>query len=121
MKKNQSYFIDVINLLPVGSDCYIQSPDLDDEIMLSMMHQTQFNYYKCIKLAGSDREKFMKQIETPFILNYFQNIEIKFNDMLLFEGHDGMEYGTISKSVILPQHFIDEYINGDYCKVSDEW
>jgi hypothetical protein len=121
MEKNQIYFIDVINLLPIGSDCFIQAPDLEDEAMLGLLHPTQFDYYKSINLTGSGREQFLKQIETPFILNYFQNIEIKFNDKLLFEGHDGMEHGTISKSVVLPQHFIDEYVNGDYCIVSADW
>jgi len=89
--------------------------------MLSMLHPTKFPYYKSVILAGPDRKSFLKQIEVPFILNHFQSVEIKFNDRLLFEGYDGMEYGSISKSILLPQKFINEYINGEYCIVSTEW
>lgn len=121
MEMNQSYFIDVIKLLPVESDCYIQSPDLEDESILSIMHPTQFDYFKIIKLAGSDRDKLIKQIEIPFILNYFQSIEIKFNETLLFEGHDGMEYGTISKSIIIPEWFKKKYISTGFCAISNQW
>ena len=85
------------------------------------MSITQFEYYKEIKLTESNKLKLAEIIEGLNIEDDFQSLEIRYNNQLLFEGYDGMEYGTISKTYNLPIWFIDKYIKNDMCIVSSEW
>jgi hypothetical protein len=113
--------IDVLDILPPVVECYIQSPDLEDEIIQKMMKETAFPYYKLITVNSLNRAKLIDRIKGHNINVYFQNIQIKNNGNLLFEGYDGIEFGIISKSISIPLWFKGEYILNGLCMVSDEW
>lgn len=51
---------------------------------------------------------------------YIQNMQVKKDGILLFEGFDGVEFGTISKTILIPEWFKEKYIP-DTCTVSMEW
>ena len=121
MSETRSLLLDVINILPENIDCYIQAPSLDDEVTLSLMQTTQFDYYKVINLNGQNKERFIQRIKEADVESYFHSVEIKLNSQLLFEGHDGVEFGTISNTVNLPQWFIDNYVTDGLCAVSNTW
>jgi len=121
MTKMQSYSIDILNILPDDTNCFIQAPNLMDLEILKMMQKTEFEYYKLIKLTDSNKKKIIEKIATQNIVQDFQSIEIRDNTYLLFEGYDSMEYGTISKRVQLPNWFVDKYIKGEIYNVSTEW
>ena len=121
MSEKRSFLLDVINILPEDIDCYFQAPSLDDESILSLMQTTQFDYYKVISLSGLNKTRFIQRIKEADIESYFHSVEIKLNNQLLFEGYDGVEYGTISNTVKLPQLFIDDYVNTGLCNVSEAW
>jgi hypothetical protein len=121
MKNIESLLIDVLNILPEGVDCYIQAPSLEDEVVLSMMNDTEFNYYKIIKLDDITKEKFLERVKNYPISVYFQSIEIRLKNKLLFEGYDGVEFGIISYTIVLPEWFVAKNIKTKTCGVSNEW
>lgn len=115
-----SFLIDVLKILPEKVECFIQSPSLDNEIIQEMFQNTDFDYYKLIFLDETNKDKFLKQeLETAFSI-YIQNIEIKGNGVLLFKGYDGVEFGTISKKISIPEWFKEKYIP-DTCMISSDW
>lgn len=122
MTETQSYIIEVINLVPHNSICFIQAPDIEDSSALNNLLMTsEFGYYKQVTLSPANKEKISEIIKDEEVEGYFQSIEIRYNGKLYFEGYDGMEYGTISKDLNVPENFIKGYINGGMCIVSNEW
>lgn len=121
MDENNSLLLDVISILPDGVDCYIQAPSLEDEVILGLMSPTQHEYYKSIKLEGVNKEVFLQRVKNNPIEEYFHSVEIKLDDKLLFEGYDGIEFGTISNTIKLPEWFREKYIKAEMCNISNEW
>lgn len=115
-----SFFIDVLNILPEKVECFIQAPSLDNVIIQEMFENTDYDYYKLLSLDETNKKTVLRQeLETSFSI-YIQSIEIKENGVLLFEGFDGVEYGTISKHILIPNWFKEKYIP-DTCVVSSDW
>ncbi len=121
MTVTQSYTIDIIKLVPDDSICYIQAPSNDNSQFLNLMKPSQFEYYLQIVLTPANKELLTKVIANDNVEEYFQSIEIRHNNQLLFEGYDGMEYGTVSKNLKLPVEFIEKYIGEEMYIVSKEW
>lgn len=118
--KYNEFFIDLFNILPESVTCFIQAPSLENNIIKNMLQDSEYDYYKLVTINSVNKEKFISQeIETSFSM-YIQKIEIKQNNVLLFEGFDGIEFGIISKTVILPDWFKIKYIS-DVCTISKEW
>jgi hypothetical protein len=63
----------------------------------------------------------LKKIANTEFQRDIQHILIKHNDILLFEGYHGVEFGIISNKIDLPDTFIAKYVNRDFCTISDEW
>lgn len=121
MNEDNSLLLDVISILPDGVNCYIQAPSLEDEIVLSLMSSTKHEYYKCIKLEGADKDVFLHRLKNYPIEEYFHSIEIKLDDKLLFEGYDGVEFGTISNTIKVPEWFTDKYFKAEMYNISNKW
>ncbi len=68
-----------------------------------------------------NKEILNKIIEVENCEKYFQSVEIKINNKLIFEGYDGMVYGTISKDLQLPNSFIKAHKENEMYIVSKEW
>jgi hypothetical protein len=85
------------------------------------MQRSPLEYYKQIVLTPPNKTFLSHIVAEEGIQEYFQSLEIRFNDRLLFEGHDGMEIGTISKSLTLSNRFIENYVEKGLCLVSTEW
>jgi hypothetical protein len=121
MTTEKSFFIEILNIIPLNSVCYLQAPNLELLKLLKNLEDTEYSYYKSIKINPVNKKLIIDSILYDDIQNDIQSIQIRFNDTLLFEGFDGVKYGTISKSIDLPNHFIENYINDDFCNISDEW
>lgn len=121
MNNIQSLLLDVITILPNEIDCYIQAPSLEDDVILSLMNTTKNDYYKCIKLTGPAKDIFMERIVNFQIEGYFQSIEIRLNEKLLFEGYDGVEFGIISNTIRIPQWFVNKYLKTGMCSTAKDW
>lgn len=121
MDETQEYFIDILKLAPINSDCYVQSPH--DEILnvLNNLGAKNEPVYKVIKLTDENKEKLIQATFHKHIEEFIQSMEIRFNDKLFFEGYDGMEYGTISNTITLPGWFLDKYVRAEMCNISNEW
>ncbi|MES2330368.1 MAG: hypothetical protein V4539_12245 [Bacteroidota bacterium] len=121
MTDTQTYFIDIINLVPNNSICFIQAPSLENSSLLNVLTPSPFAYYKQIILTVLNKEILNKIIEVENCEKYFQSVEIKINNKLIFEGYDGMVYGTISKDLQLPNSFIKAHKENEMYIVSKEW
>ena len=121
MSNKKTLLVDVISILPDEVDCYIQAPSLEDVVILGLMSTTRYEYYKCIKLNSPNKEIFINRVMGYPIEEYFQSVEIRLNDKILFEGYDGVEFGIISNSIKLPEWFMDTYIKTGMCNSSNEW
>ena len=121
MTETQTYFIDIINLVPDNSVCFIQAPSLENSQLLNLVSASPVEYYKQIILTESNKESLNKIVEVENCEEYFQSVEIKFRGKLLFEGYDGMGYGTISKDLKLPDSFVTAHKNKEIYTVSTEW
>lgn len=121
MRENQTLIIDVINIMPDGVDCYVEAPSLDDEVVLNLMKPTKYDYFTVIKLDAEHKKILIKRILDGEVHEYFQRVEIRDGDKLLFEGYDGVEFGIISKDVALPADFARKHINQDSCNISADW
>lgn len=115
-----NFLIDILSILPKKIECFIQAPSLDNNIIQEMLQNSDYEYYKLLQLDEGKKEKFIiQELETSFGM-YIQKIEIKENGILLFEGFDGVEYGTISNKVSIPKWFKERYIP-DTCLISTHW
>lgn len=121
MTDTQTYFIDIIKLVPDNAVCFIQAPSLDNSQLLGILLPSPFGYYKQITLTPSNKEDLAKIVELENCEEHFQSVEIKFNDKLLFEGYDGMEYGTLSRDLNIPLSFEKAYKYNEMYTVSTEW
>ena len=122
MTETQSYIINVIQLVPENSICFIQAPNIECHSALNNLFMpSEFSYYQQVTLSHANKEAISDIIKDEEVEGYFQSVEIRHDGKLYFEGYDGMEYGTISKDINLPESFIKDYINGGMCIVSNEW
>jgi len=121
MTNQQSFFIAVLNLMPNGAKIFIQAPSMDTESFLLIMKDSEYDYFKTIDLTPENRKILLKEISKSEAQDEIQRIEIRFNNNLLFEGFDGVEFGTISNSINLPENFISKYFEGHIITVSKDW
>jgi hypothetical protein len=117
---DNNFFVDILKILPDKLECFIQAPSLKNPVIERMFQDSGYNYYKLLQLDKTRKDEIIKQeIETSFAM-FIQNIKIKVNGILLFEGFDGVEYGTFSKEMFIPEWFKIKYIP-DICMISTEW
>jgi len=121
MITEKTFFIEILNLLPNNSVLYIQAPDLNSIKISNILKETEFPYYQSIHLNDENRMQIIDSVLTEDVLGYIHSAEIRFKSKLLFEGYDGMEFGTISKEIVLSEKFKNSYIEGDMCTISTEW
>ena len=115
------FLVDILNILPVEVDCYIQAPSLEDIDILDMMNDTVYGYYQCLHINYDNKNFIIDKFQKETIVEYFNSIEIKEGKKLLFEGFDGIESGTISKTVNIPNWFKEKYKEDWTYSISKEW
>lgn len=121
MLPSKNLLIDVLSILSIEIDCFIQAPSLEDEIIQSLMSESEFDYFKLIKINNQNRNIIINHFLHNDIIQYFQSIQLKQDSKLLFEAYDGVEYGIVSKDVIIPDWFNTVYISDGTCIVSKNW
>lgn len=120
MKVDSNLFIDILTILPDELVCYIQAPSLENTNIVKMLRDSDLYYYKLLYINTINKQEIVNQeITNPFSA-FIQNIRINVGKSMLFEGFDGVEYGTLSKKLIIPEWFKKKYIP-DTCMVSQEW
>lgn len=117
------FFVDILNILPEELDCFIGTYDLDDDIVLNLMSDVKNggDFDKFIHLNKHNKKLFIERLTKTTIAEYFQIIEIKMNNVLLFKGYDGIESGKISKKITIPAWFKEKYKEDWDYSISLEW
>src|SRR5690606_4052343 len=118
--EHNNFLVDILSILQHEVECLIQAPSLENSTIQKMKESSKYDYYNVINLTEGNKEEFINEEFTNSIRNYIQNIQIRKGDSLLFEGYDGVEYGIISKHLIIPDWFIKKYVP-DTCTISNEW
>lgn len=122
MENNEMFFVDVIGILPNKIDCFISSYDIEDEIAIALMSDiNEGDFDKYININESNKNIFINRLKKATVVEYFQSIEIKKDSILLFRGYDGIESGTFSKIVNIPDWFKEKYKEGWTYSVSTDW
>lgn len=109
MTETQSFFIDIIQLVPEGSICLIQAPSIDDYEFQQVMKPSEFPYFQQIVLTAENKQLLCELAEHKQVEEYFHSLKIRQEEDFLFEAYDGMEIGTFSKKFQLPSDFINKY------------
>ncbi|WKW46811.1 hypothetical protein P3875_01680 [Myroides sp. JBRI-B21084] len=118
--EHNNFLVDILSILPNEVECLIQAPSLENSTIQKMTKKSKYDYYNLINLTEENKKDFIDEELTNSIGNFIQNIQIRKGDSLLFEGYDGVEYGVISKYLIIPDWFIKKYVP-DTCTISNEW
>ncbi len=97
-------------------ECDIQAPSLENDVLQKMM-----DYDQLVRLNKANKQLFIDAILIDSTIAHFQNIQIRSNGNLLFEGYDGIDYGILSNSVTIPEWFAQAYVVTGDCMISKEW
>ncbi|SEH89699.1 hypothetical protein SAMN02927937_02006 [Paenimyroides aquimaris] len=118
--EHNNFLVDILSILPNKVECLIQAPSLENLTIQKKTKKSKYDYYNLINLTEENKKDFIDEELNNSIGNFIQNIQIRKGDSLLFEGYDGVEYGVISKHLIIPDWFIKKYVP-DTCTISNEW
>ena len=122
MTIEQSFTIDTLDIVPDNSTCYIQCPSIDDDSKFrELFVPSEFNYNSKINLTSENKQKLKDIIRNESVVDYFQNMTIKHNDITLMEAYDGNVIGIFSKKLNVPQSFLDKYSPTKHAGVSEDW
>jgi hypothetical protein len=108
-RQPNSFFIDLLNILPQEVECFIQAPSLENTVVEAMLQNSEFDYFKVLTLDVTKKKEIVRQEIETFFSGSIQSIEIKKSGVLLFEGYDGVEFGSISREVFIPDWFKEKY------------
>ena len=111
----------VFKILPDYFDCLIQAPALEDIAIKDLMSSSDWPYYQLIKVTQNNKADLINVFSHNHSIQYFNNVQLIVGSNLLFEGFDGIEYGQISKNIVLPEWFVERYIATGACLLSTEW
>lgn len=122
MENNEMFFVDVLRIFPDELDCFIGTYDIDDSIALSLMNDINDSIFdKYIHLNQQNKNLFIERLTKATIVEYFQVLEIKKDSFLLFRGYDGIESGSISNTIIIPDWFKQKYKENWTYTISKDW
>lgn len=121
MTETQSFIIDILSIVPDNTNCFIQSPSMENMELLDLLQPSDYNYYKKIILTKEIKRKLNSIFSLNNIESTIQSMEIQHNNLLIFQAYDGMEIGIISKQISIPDWFIDKYIKTGMCIISNDW
>jgi hypothetical protein len=107
--------VDLLSILPDEVECYIQAPSLENPIIQNMMVD------ELIRLDKMNKQLFIDAIMIDSTIAHFNKVEIRSNGKSLFIGYDGIGYGTLSNSIIIPEWFTQAYVSNGDCVISNEW
>ncbi|MCR9016202.1 hypothetical protein [Aquiflexum gelatinilyticum] len=118
--KSNFFLIDLLNILPIEIELFIQAPSLMNVVIEKMLKASDQHYFKSVQFDELIKKEFVgEELKSSFSV-YIQNIEIKKNGILLFKGYDGVEYGVISKKISIPVWFKEKYVP-EICLISADW
>lgn len=100
------FFLDIIHLFSATDcDCYLQAPDLDNDLIQDFLDDCTIPYFVKIRLSAENALRFTDLELNHRVSQWIQSMEIRKDAKLLFEGYDSIEYGLFSKEVAIPDWF----------------
>ncbi len=122
MTIEQAFTIDTLDIVPDNSICYIQCPSIDDDSKIrELFVPCEFDWGSKIILTAQNKQKLKEIIRNEPVVDHFHNMTIKHNDIILMKAYDGNVFGTFSKTLNVPQSFLDKYSPTEHACVSSDW
>lgn len=123
MTIEQSFTIDTLDIVPDNSICYIQCPSIDDDSKIKELFvPSEFNYNSKIILTFENKQRLKEIIRNEeYLVDHFQNMTIKHNNLTLLEAYDQNVFGIFSKNLVVPQTFLDKYSPTEHANISNDW
>lgn len=111
MTETQSLAIDILNLVPDDSTCFVNAPSLDDHSdILKLLQPTSRNYYDWeLKLTTDNKRKLTELIISDEVETSFQRIDFEHENNFLFIAYDGFSGVKVKRRDIVPDWFADKY------------
>lgn len=121
MREELEFLIDTIEIVPNNSICHVQAPNIKNTDFHELCEKSKYNWAQQIVLNSENKEKFKNLLLRSEIEGQFHNIIIEEEEVKIFEGFDGMEIGEVSKTLNLPNWYLDKYIKTKYCNIAKNW
>ena len=121
MREELEFIIDTIEIVPNNSICHVQAPNIKNADFHELCEKSKYNWAQQIVLNSQNKEKFKNLLLRSEIEGQFHNIIIEKDEEKIFEGFDGMEIGEVSKTLNLPNWYLDKYIKTKYCNIAKNW
>ena len=121
MTGEQQFCLDVFEIVPDRSVCYIQAPSCNNKQLIDLLEGSKYPWAKQIVLNRQNKASLKSLIESSSVVEEFNNITIEVDNKTIFEGYDGMELGQFSKGLSFPDWFHKKYIGTECCIISSNW
>jgi hypothetical protein len=116
MTEQPSLIIDILNIVPNNSICYINAPSInDDSAVLKILLPSDDNYDWHLTLTADNKHFFINIIIAESIQHEFHRLDIKYDNSLLCESYDGMCTVILSENLNIPKWFADKYVQDGLC------
>jgi hypothetical protein len=111
MTETQSLAIDILNLVPDDSTCFINAPSLNEDSDISKLLQpTSRDHYDWeLKLTTDNKRKLTELIISDEVETSFHRIDIENEDNFLFIAYDGFSGVKVKSRDIVPDWFAEKY------------
>jgi hypothetical protein len=111
MTDTQSLAIDILNLVPDNSKCFINAPSLnDDSDILKLLQPSSRDFFDWeLKLTINNKQKLIDLIVSDEVETSFHKIEIESDNDLLFIAYDGFSGVKVKDRLMVPNWFAEKY------------
>ena len=111
MTETQSLAIDILNLVPDNTTCFINAPSIGNNLDILKLLQSSItdDYDWQLTLTTDNKRKLIDVIISEEIETSFHRLEIKKGDDLLFIAYDGFSEVTVKNRNIVPDWFAKKY------------
>jgi hypothetical protein len=115
MTEEQSIIIDILEIVPDNSICYINAPSIDEGsgILKILVPSNSFDW--SLTLSADNKIKFENIIKTEGIQHSFHRLDIEFNKLQLCESYDGMCTVILTDNLNIPEWFTNKYAKEGNC------
>jgi hypothetical protein len=111
MTETQSLSIDIINLIPDDSMCFINAPSIGDnsDILKLLQTSSREHFDWELKLTSDNKQKLIALIIRDEVETSFHRIDIETDNDILFIAYDGFSGVSVKNKTIVPEWFVNKY------------
>ena len=111
MTETQALAIDILNLAPDNSMCFINAPSIngDSDILKLLQPSSRDHYDWELKLTTDNKRKLIALIISDEVETSFHRIDIEGGNNFLFIAYDGFSGVKVKDRLTVPDWFAEKY------------